>query len=163
MPLSREENFLKKYINNITPCTSKLPLLGIRVVKIYKFLVSCSCLLIIQMQDLPSSSWEDTISLASDCFVCSSHSRIVHSYGDVTITGDGLQILTYARHSRLSSEGSWACHTNCDTGHPFIMVIAEDPWHSHLMPSVKQWSCHYLFLRLGSVAPSIRSQALSGH
>ena len=33
-----------------------------------------------------------------DLFVCfwflSSHSRIVHSYGDVTITGEGLQILT---------------------------------------------------------------------
>ena len=25
----------------------------------------------------------------------SSHSRIFHSYGDVTITGEGLQILTY--------------------------------------------------------------------
>ena len=43
--------------------------------------------------------------------------RIFHSYGDVTITGEGLQ----------SSEGSLACHTNCDTGHPFIMVISEDP------------------------------------
>ena len=28
----------------------------------------------------------------------SSHSRIYHSYGDVTITFAGLQILTYARH-----------------------------------------------------------------
>ena len=87
-------------------------------------------------------------------FVCglSSHSRIFHSYGDVTITGEGLQILTYARHLwPLSSEGSLACHTYCDTGHPFIMVISEDLWHSHLLPSVYQWSCHYLFLRLRSV------------
>ena len=38
-----------------------------------------------------------------------SHSRIFHSYRDVTITGEGLQMLTY------------------DTGHPFIMVISEDP------------------------------------
>ena len=42
-------------------------------------------------------------------FVClgfSFHSRI-YSYGDVTIADEGLQILTYARHSRpLSSEGS---------------------------------------------------------
>ena len=39
------------------------------------------------------------------------------------MTGEGLQILTYARHSwPLSSEGSLACHTYCDTGHPFIMV-----------------------------------------
>ena len=39
------------------------------------------------------------------------------------------QILTFARHSwPLSSEGSLECHTYCDTGHPFIMVISEDPW-----------------------------------
>ena len=50
-----------------------------------------------------------------------------HSYGDVNITSEGLQILTYARHSwPLCSEGSLACHTYCDTGHPFIMVISED-------------------------------------
>ena len=28
----------------------------------------------------------------------SSHSRIFHPYGDITIVGEGLQILTYARH-----------------------------------------------------------------
>ena len=40
--------------------------------------------------------------------------------------------LTNARHLwPLSSEGSLACHTYCDTWHPFIMVISEDPWHSH--------------------------------
>ena len=70
-------------------------------------------------------------------FVClfwglSSHSRIFHSYGDVTIADEGLQILTYARHSwSLSSEGSLACHNYCDTGHPYIMVISGDLWHSH--------------------------------
>ena len=53
------------------------------------------------------------------CLVFSSHSRIFPSYGDVTITGEGLNVLTYARHSwRLSSEASLACHTYCDTGHP---------------------------------------------
>ena len=37
-------------------------------------------------------------------FVClfilsfSSHSRIFHSFGDVTIAGEALQVLTYARH-----------------------------------------------------------------
>ena len=45
----------------------------------------------------------------------------------------------------LSSEGSLACHTYCDTGHPFIMVIFKAPLHSHLLPCVKQWSCRYLF------------------
>ena len=40
-------------------------------------------------------------------------SRIFYSYGDVTITGEGLQILTYAGHSRsLSSECSLACPQN---------------------------------------------------
>ena len=34
---------------------------------------------------------------------------------------------------------------------PLIMVISEDPWHSHLLSSVWQWDCHYLFLRLRSV------------
>ena len=89
-----------------------------------------------------------------------SHSRIFHTYGDVTITctSKGLQILTYTWHSwPLSSEGSSACHTYCDTGHPFIMVISEDPWHSHLLLRVWLWSCHYLFLRLRSVMVGIRT------
>ena len=62
----------------------------------------------------------------------SSHSRIFHSHGDVTIAGEGLQILTYARHSwSLSNESSLACHNYCDMGHPFIMVISEDPRNTH--------------------------------
>ena len=73
------------------------------------------------------------------CLFFSSHSRFFHSYGDVTITDERMQILTYVRHLwPLSSEGSLACQTFCDTGHPFIMVISEDPWHSHLLPSVWQ-------------------------
>ena len=81
-----------------------------------------------------------------------------HSYGDVTIAGEGLQILTYARHSwPLSSEVSLMCHTYYDTGLRFIMVISEDPWHSHLLPSVWQWNCHYLFLRLRYFATGDRN------
>ena len=59
-------------------------------------------------------------------------SRIVHSYRDVTINGEGLQILMYARHSwSLSSEGSLACHA------AFVYnFIFEDPRHSHILPSV---------------------------
>ena len=97
-------------------------------------------------------------------FVClfvwslSSHSIIFHSYGDVIIAGEGMQILTYDRHLwPMSSEGSLTCHTYCDTDLPFIMVISEDPCHSHLLPSVWQRSCHYLFLRLWSVAIGDRS------
>ena len=69
------------------------------------------------------------------------------------ITGEGLLILIYARHSRqLISAGSLACHTSCDTGHPFIMVISEDPRHLRLfaersvvelsLPVFATWVCH---------------------
>ena len=74
----------------------------------------------------------------------------------------GRQIFTYAWHLwPLRSEGSSACHTFCDTGLPFIMVISENPWHSHLMLTVWQWSCHYLFndlrlLRLEFEHPTFR-------
>ena len=48
-----------------------------------------------------------------------------HSYGDVTITGEGLQILTYTRHLwPLWSESSLACQTYCDT-HPFKWSCAK--------------------------------------
>ena len=41
----------------------------------------------------------------------SSHSRMFYSDGDVTITGEGLQMLTYARHSwSSSSDSSLECH-----------------------------------------------------
>ena len=48
---------------------------------------------------------------------------IFHSYGDVTLADEGLQILTYARLSwPLSNKGSLACHTYCYTGHQLIVV-----------------------------------------
>ena len=51
--------------------------------------------------------------------------------------------------------GFLACHTYCDTGHPFIVVITEDLRHSHLLPSVGQWNCHYLYLPLRLVEAGI--------
>ena len=46
------------------------------------------------------------------CLWFLSQSRIHHSCGDVTITGEGVQILTYARHLwPLSKECSLVCHT----------------------------------------------------
>ena len=46
-----------------------------------------------------------------------SQSRIFHSYGDVTIAGVGLQILTYALHSwSLSCEGSLAARSAVTRG-----------------------------------------------
>ena len=73
-------------------------------------------------------------------------------------SGEGRQILTYAWQSwPLSSEGSLTCHTYCDTDLLFMMVISGDPGHSQLLPCVWQWSCHYLFLRLRSVATKDRT------
>ena len=101
-------------------------------------------------------AFEQDVCMFISLFVClfwgvfRPNREIFFSYGDDTIAGEGLQILTYARYSwPLSSEGSLACHTHYDTGHLFIMVISEDPWHSHLLHSVWQWSCHYLFYDLG--------------
>ena len=55
----------------------------------------------------------------------------IHSYGDVTTTGWGVQSLTYSWHSwPLSTEGSLACHTYWDTGHPII-------YNGHLRGPVK--------------------------
>ena len=38
-----------------------------------------------------------------------------HSYGDVTINGEELQVLAYAWHSLPLCDSS-ACHTYCDSG-----------------------------------------------
>ena len=76
--------------------------------------------------------------LFASLFVCNcgltSSSRIFHSYGIVTITGEGLHtcILTNTWHLRpLSSESFLVCHTYYDTELPFIKVISEDPWQSN--------------------------------
>ena len=52
---------------------------------------------------------------------------VCFGYRDVIITRDGLQMLTYTRHTgSLSSNCSLACHTYCDTRQPFTMVISYD-------------------------------------
>ena len=137
----------------------------------FSFPVSCPLLLHqYACSKIPTLQWWRNFQYPSThvCFYFfvwgfSSHSKIFHSYGDVTITGKGLQILTYIRHSwPLCSEGSLEWYTYCYTGHPLIMVISEDPWHSHPLPSVWQRSCHYmyLFLRLRFVAAGIRTPNL---
>ena len=53
------------------------------------------------------------------CLGFSFHSRSFHSNEDVTNTGKGVQILTYARHIwPLSSDGSLACHTSVTSWPP---------------------------------------------
>ena len=89
----------------------------------------------------------------------SSHTRIFHLFRDVTIAGEGLQILTYARHLLPFNSKGRVPHLLWH-GHPFIMVLSEDLRHSHLMLSVWQWSNRYLFSRLRSVAAGIRTSNL---
>ena len=63
----------------------------------------------------------------------------------------------------LSNESSLACHTYCNTHGTsvyYIMVISEGPRHLHLLPSVWQWNCRYVFQRLRSVASGIRTPDL---
>lgn len=57
------------------------------------------------------------------------------------------------------SEGSFACHIYCETGHLFMMAMTENVWHSQLLPNVWQWRCHCQ--RLRSVAVGIRTSILS--
>ena len=67
-------------------------------------------------KELHDSSGRNSCGLFVCLFVCD-FTRIFYTYGDVTITGVGLQILTDAWHSLpLSCEAPLACHTYCDTG-----------------------------------------------
>ena len=73
-----------------------------------------------------------------------------HSYGDVTIVGDGLQ--SFDLCSALMSFEQWGFfsvpHLLWHGASVYNMVNSEDPWHSQPLPSVKQWNFRYLFLRL---------------
>ena len=61
----------------------------------------------------------------------SSNPNNLHTFGDVTISGERLQILSYARADRhswsLSSGGSLTCHTYCDKDLPIIILTTEEP------------------------------------
>ena len=69
-----------------------------------------------------------------DLFVLgfASHSKFFHSFVEVTITGKGLQILTYARHLwPLSSEFFNVPHILWRGSTLYYgQLIFEDPWHS---------------------------------
>jgi hypothetical protein len=61
-----------------------------------------------------------------------SHSRIFHSYGDVTIASKRLQNLGLCSALRpLSSEGSLSCHTHCNTEPQFFRSHPKN--RSHLV------------------------------
>ena len=69
-----------------------------------------------------------SLTLAAMCFLYmfvwgfSSHSRIFHSYGDITLPVKGYKNFTYTWP--VSNEGSFEYHTYCGKGHSFIMVIS---------------------------------------
>ena len=56
----------------------------------------------------------------------SSHSRIFHSYGRHHNRWRAANFDICRQSWPLTSDGSLACNTYCDTGHPFIMVNCED-------------------------------------
>ena len=107
------------------------------------------CIISLKWRNFSIVEFMPLISLEWRFFSCcgfSSYSRMFHTYGDISITDNRLKKFSYARQLwTLSSEGFLECHSHCDTGHPFSLVISEEPWHSYLLPSASQWSCHYLF------------------
>ena len=57
---------------------------------------------------------------------------MLYSFGHIPITGERLQIWTFAWHVwPLSSGGSLPCNLHFHTGNPFIMVISQDPYNTH--------------------------------
>ena len=86
------------------------------------------CIITLKWCTVPTVELMPFISLEWRC-ICvlgvgfSSNSRIFHSHGDITINGcKFLPMLVNYGHI-LSSDGSLACHTYCDTGHPFISML----------------------------------------
>ena len=77
-------------------------------------------------------------SLKSSCF--SSHS----------VTDRLLKVIIQAQFSLNWKEGflplgPFVFNTYFDTEYPLRLIILDDPWHSHILPSVWQVRCHYLF------------------
>ena len=94
----------------------------------------------------------------------SSHLRIFHSYADVTITIERLQILTYILHSwPLSSEGFKTCHAYCDNNHLLQGPRTLTPVVKHLAVELSQSCFNDLDLprpRIKPQSPSCKANAL---
>jgi hypothetical protein len=64
-------------------------------------------------------------------FVCfEPHEQFFSYLAAITIAGDRAANLDLCL--ALSSEGSFTCHTYCDTGPPFLWSYPKDPWFSLL-------------------------------
>ena len=110
-------------------------------------------------EQVPSTSWNMVFLFC--LFVClfvwsfSYNSRIFYSFGDVTIAGEGLQILTYSL--AIMAIEQWGFFSM-----PHLLWHGTSVYNghlrgpvTHLLLSVWQWSCHIVFLRLMSVAAGI--------
>ena len=84
-----------------------------------------------------------------------SHSRIVHSFGNIIITGECPQIFDLC--SALMAIEQWGFFTV-----PFPLKHRLN-WPSPIIsdPHTAEWSCHHLFLRLRSIATGVRTPNLS--
>lgn len=75
-----------------------------------------------------------------------------HLYGDVNITGEGLQILFQTRRLRLLNNArSFANNTHLNTKYCIYLVSSRDPWNSHRLPIVWQKSCNDSFFRSNTI------------
>ena len=79
-----------------------------------------------------------------------SHSRISHSYGDITITGEGFS--NFDLCSVLMAIEQWGFYSVPHLlwhGASVYMVISEDPWHSYLLPRLSSGAVTTCFNDLG--------------
>jgi hypothetical protein len=80
-----------------------------------------------------SNIWQEELADQLVCFVClnvcfESHEQFFSYLATVTITGDGAANLDLCLAlMAFSSEGSFTCHTYCDTGPPFLWSYPKDP------------------------------------
>jgi hypothetical protein len=92
-------------------------------------------------------------------FVCFAlHEQFFSYLASVTITGDRTANLDLCLALTVFSiEGSFTCHTYCDTGPLFLRSYPKDPWFSLLdtvLLAKKQITTYFNRLRFGAAGPS---------
>ena len=75
--------------------------------------------------------------------------EIFQSFGDVSIRVRPAKFDLWSALMAIEQWGFFSVLHLLWQGYQIIMVISVDPWHSHLLSSVWQWSYHYLFEDLG--------------
>ena len=63
----------------------------------------------------------------------------------------------FGTHDHWAVRVVWRATSYCDTEHPFLLVISDDPWHSHLLPSVFAVELSLLVFTTRSVATVIQT------